>query len=60
MNNEIIKIIETKRNKLRRRIIVKGIFASKKEKEILNKYEKLLMEQYVKYIDYYYYVQNKK
>lgn len=48
MNSEIIKIIENKRNKLRRIIMIKGLFASKKEKELLNKYEELLLEQYSK------------
>lgn len=50
MNSEIIKIVETKRNELRNTILKKGLFSTKKEKEILEKYDLLLMEQYNKYI----------
>lgn len=48
MNDIIIKGIEEKVIKLRNRIVKKGVFASKKEKEMLKKYEALLLEQYKK------------
>lgn len=48
MNSAIIEMIEKKRNELRNRILRKGIFSSKKEKEILNKLDELLLEQYKK------------
>lgn len=50
MNSEIINIIEKKRNELRNNILRKKIFVSKTEKEILNKYDNLLMDQYNKLI----------
>ena len=48
MSSEIITIIEEKIIKLRNRISKKGVLASKKEKELLEKYEELLLEQYKK------------
>lgn len=51
MNSEMIKLIEKKRNEIRNNILKKGIFASKKEKELLNKYENLLLDQYSKFIN---------
>ena len=48
MNSAIIEIIEKKRNKIRNRILRKGVFSSKQEKEILNKLDELLLEQYKK------------
>jgi len=48
MNSAIIELIEKKRNILRNRILRRGIFSSKKEKEILNKLDELLLEQYKK------------
>ena len=48
MNKAIIEKIEKETIKLRSRISKKGIFASKLEKELLKKYEKLLIEQYKK------------
>ena len=49
MNSEIIKIIEEKRNILYREIKRKGILAKKYEKEILKKYDDLLIQYYKKY-----------
>ncbi len=49
MNSAIIKILEEKRNKLRNDIMRKKIFSTKKEKEILKKYDELLLEQYTKF-----------
>ena len=49
MSSEIIKIIEKRMIELRNRIIKKGIFATKEEKALLEKYEKLLLIQYKKY-----------
>lgn len=51
MNNEIIKLLEKKRNEIRSRVLRKGIFASKSEKELLDKYDELLLEQYSKLIN---------
>lgn len=51
MNSEIIELIEKKRNKLRNKVLRKGIFASKLEKEILKKYDELLLEEYSKLIN---------
>ncbi len=48
MNSEMISIIEQKRNKLRNIVLKKGIFASKIEKETLEKYEELLLNLYSK------------
>jgi len=48
MNSAIIELIKKKRNILRNRILRRGIFSSKKEKEILNKLDELLLEQYKK------------
>ena len=48
MNSAIIELIEKKRNELRNKIIKKGFFSTKKEKEILNKLDDLLLEQYKK------------
>lgn len=48
MNSAIIGLVEKKRNELRNRILRKGFFSSKTEKEILNKLDELLLEQYKK------------
>lgn len=45
--NFVIKPTEKIRNDLQMKIIKKGIFASKDEKEYLEKYDELLMEQYI-------------
>lgn len=49
MNSAIIEILEKKRNQLRNEIMKKKLFATKKEKEILKKYDELLLEQYTKF-----------
>lgn len=46
--NFVIKPTEKIRNDLQKKIIKKGIFASRSEKESLEKYDELLMEQYIK------------
>ena len=46
--NFVIKPTEKIRNDLQTKIIKKGIFASRREKESLEKYDELLMEQYIK------------
>lgn len=49
MNSAIIEILEKKRNKLRNEIMKKKFFSTKKEKEMLKKYDELLLEQYAKF-----------
>lgn len=49
MNSAIIQILEEKRNKLRNQIMKKKIFSTKLEREILKKYDELLLEQYSKF-----------
>mgnify|MGYP004628671371 CR=1 FL=1 len=49
MNSVIIEILEEKRNKLRNEVMKKKIFSTKMEKEILKKYDELLLEQYTKF-----------
>lgn len=48
MNSAIIELIEKKRNELRNKIFKKGILSSKTEREILDKLDNLLLEQYEK------------
>lgn len=51
MNSEIIRIIESKRNELRRKIMTKGFWITKEEKRLLDKYEELLLEQFSKLVN---------
>ena len=48
MNYNIIRMVEKKRNELWIRIKKKKIYSSKKEKELLKKYDRLLLEMYKK------------
>lgn len=41
----VIKPIEEERNKLRSELFKKGVFASEAEKEVLHKYDQLLIEK---------------
>lgn len=43
----VINPTEKIRNELQTKVTKKGIFASKKEKEYLNKYDDLLFRQYI-------------
>lgn len=47
--SEIIRMVEKKRNALRKIVIQKGILATKEEKRCLDQYEEILLHLYEKY-----------